>query len=143
MKDSYLILSMLANWIGTVYTLLLRKIASLLIRFFGLIRRRRCRRAHRPQVGIGAGVEGVLKLLGVDLAVLVQNMGVDLGEHVNLSVARVALGGLQVAVVESLAGRAAMPSTMARTRAAACSRPLNPEMFLPRKPMRSGCRWEK
>ena len=30
------------------------------------------RRVYRPQAGIGAGVEGVLKLLGVDLAVLVQ-----------------------------------------------------------------------
>ena len=49
---------------------------------------------HRPQVGIGAGVEGVLKLLGVHLAILVQNVGVDLGDHVDLSVARVALGGL-------------------------------------------------
>ena len=77
------------------------------------------RRAHRPQVGIGAGVEGVLELLGVHLAVLVQNVGIHAGDHVDLGVARVALGGLQVAVVESLAGRAAMPSTMARTRAAA------------------------
>ena len=64
-----------------------------------------CRRAHRPQVGIGAGVEGVLELLGVHLAVLVQNVGIHAGDHVDLGVARVALGGLQVAVVQLSACR--------------------------------------
>ena len=47
-----------------------------------------------------AGIEGALKLLGVDLAILVQNVGIHAGDHVDLSVARITLGGLQVAVVE-------------------------------------------
>ena len=53
---------------------------------------------NRPQVGIG--IEGTRKLLGIDFAVLVQNMGIHTGDHVDLSVAGIALGGLQVAVME-------------------------------------------
>lgn len=52
----------------------------------------------RTQVRIG--IEGTLKLLGVDLAVLVQNVRIHAGDHVDLSVARITLGGLQVAVVQ-------------------------------------------
>ena len=51
-----------------------------------------------PKIGIG--IEGALKLLGVDLAVLVQDVGIHAGNHVDLRMARVALGGLQVAVVQ-------------------------------------------
>ena len=56
-------------------------------------------RAHRPQVGTSAGVEGALELLGVSLAILVQNMSIHAGDHVDLGVACIALGGLHVAVV--------------------------------------------
>ena len=79
--------------------------------------RRRCRflrllwGTDRAQVGIC--VEGALKLLGVDLAVLVQDMGIHAGNHVNLRMARVALGGLQVAVVQfQLVGGAGMTEGM-------------------------------
>ena len=51
-----------------------------------------------PKIGIG--IEGALKLLGVDLAVLVQNVRIHAGNHVDLRMARVALSGFQVAVVQ-------------------------------------------
>ena len=61
-----------------------------------------------PKIGIG--IEGALKLLGVDLAVLVQDVGIHAGNHVDLRMARVALGGLQVAVVQfQLVGGTGMP----------------------------------
>lgn len=53
---------------------------------------------HCPQIRIG--IEGSLKFLGIDLPILVQNVGIDLGDHVDLCVARVALGGLQISVVQ-------------------------------------------
>ena len=53
---------------------------------------------NRTQVGIC--VEGTLKLLGVDLAVLVQNVRIHAGNHVDLCVSRIALSGFQVAVVQ-------------------------------------------
>ena len=59
-----------------------------------------CRRAHRPQIGIGAGVEGVLELLGVHLPVLIQDMGIRAGNHVDLGVSSIALGGLQVVLCD-------------------------------------------
>ena len=58
---------------------------------------------------IDLGIESALKLLGVDLAVLVQDVGIHAGNHVDLRMARVALGGLQVAVVQfQLVGGAGM-----------------------------------
>ena len=57
-------------------------------------------RAHRPQIGIGAGVEGALELLGVHLPVLIQDMGIHAGNHVDLRMARVALGGLRVVLCD-------------------------------------------
>ena len=53
---------------------------------------------NRPQVGIG--IEGTLKLLGVDLAILIQNVSIHAGDHVDLSVACITLGGLQITVVQ-------------------------------------------
>ena len=130
----------------TVSTALLRKIAAVLIGFFGLTCRRVPPRAAQPGYlpvpataeaappeppdpmwrepvpwvlpgmdlpKIRLGIEGALKLLGVDLAVLVQDMGIHAGNHVNLRMARVALGGLQVAVVQfQLVGGAGMTEGM-------------------------------
>lgn len=48
---------------------------------------------------IGSGKEGALNIQDVDLAVLVQNVGIHTCNHVDLRMVRVALGGLQVAVV--------------------------------------------
>ena len=45
-------------------------------------------------------IEGCLKLLGIDLSIFVQDMSVDAGDHVDLRVAGIALGGFQVAVVQ-------------------------------------------
>ena len=46
---------------------------------------------------------------GVDLAILVQNVGIHAGDHVDLGVSGIALGGLQVAVVQfQLIGGAGM-----------------------------------
>ena len=59
-----------------------------------------CRRAHRWQVGIGTGPEGILKLPDTHLPVLAQNVGIHTGDPVDLGIARITLGGLQVAVVQ-------------------------------------------
>ena len=65
------------------------------------------RGTNRTQIRIG--IEGALKLLGVDLPILVQNVGIHAGDHVDLSVSSIALSGLQVAVVQlQLIGGAGM-----------------------------------
>ena len=43
-----------------------------------------------PQVRLY--IEACFKALGINLAVLIQNMGIDLGYHIRLCVARIALG---------------------------------------------------
>ena len=52
------------------------------------------------QTQVGIGIESTLKLLGVDLAVLVQNVGIHASHHVDLGMARIALSGFQVAVIQ-------------------------------------------
>lgn len=49
---------------------------------------------------IRLGIEGCLEFLSVDLSILVQNVSIDTGYHVDLGMARIALGGFQIAVVE-------------------------------------------
>ena len=49
---------------------------------------------------IWIGIESSLKLLGIDFAVLVKDMCIYLCNHVDFSVARVALGCFQVAMVQ-------------------------------------------
>ena len=44
-------------------------------------------------------VEAGLKALGVNLAVLIQNVGIDLGNHVRLCVPRIALCCFDISVV--------------------------------------------
>lgn len=59
---------------------------------------------------IWIGIESSLKLLGIDFAVLVKDMCIYLCNHVDFSVARVALGCFQVAMVQlQLIGSAGMP----------------------------------
>ena len=41
-----------------------------------------------------------LKLLGVDLALLIQDMGIDLSHHLSLGMAGISLSGLDVAMVQ-------------------------------------------
>jgi len=61
-------------------------------------------------VEIWIGIESSLKLLGIDFAVLVKDMCIYLCNHVDFSVARVALGCFQVAMVQlQLIGSAGMP----------------------------------
>ena len=109
----------------TISMFLLRKIPSLLIGVFGLTCRLVPPRAAQPGYlpvpatagavppgppGQASPVPVPSAPLGVDLAVLVQDMGIHAGNHVNLRMARVALGGLQVAVVQfQLVGGAGMP----------------------------------
>ena len=62
---------------------------------------------HTAQIWVC--VKRALKLLGVDLPILVQNVGIHAGDHVDLSVSSIALSGLQVAVVQlQLIGGAGM-----------------------------------
>ena len=55
-------------------------------------------RFYIPQIRIS--IKGTLKLLGIDLAVLVKDVGVHFCNHINFRMARVSLGGFQIAVVE-------------------------------------------
>ena len=65
------------------------------------------RRFHTAQIWVC--VKRTFKLLCVDLPILVQNVGIHAGDHVDLSVSSIALSGLQVAVVQlQLIGGAGM-----------------------------------
>ena len=61
---------------------------------------------HRAQVWLGiitllwSGIESRLKLLSTDLSVFIQDVGIDVGNHIDLRMTGVALGGLQIAVVQ-------------------------------------------
>ena len=62
---------------------------------------------------IGVGIERGLKLLRIDLAILVENVRIDLCDHVDLGVSGVTLRRLEIAVIElELVGRAGMPEGM-------------------------------
>ena len=54
--------------------------------------------AYLPQIRIR--IEGTLKFLRIDLAVLVENVSIDLCDHIYLCMSCIALCGLQIAVVE-------------------------------------------
>ena len=45
-------------------------------------------------------VESTFKLLGIDLSILIQNVCVHLGNHVDLSMTGITLSGLQVTVIQ-------------------------------------------
>ena len=49
---------------------------------------------------IRLGIEGCLEFLSIDLSILVQNVSIDTGYHVDLGMACIALGGFQIAVVQ-------------------------------------------
>ena len=49
---------------------------------------------------IRVSVESTFKLLGVDLSVLIQNVCVHLGDHINLCMTGITLSGLQVTVIQ-------------------------------------------
>jgi len=71
--------------------------------FYGILRR-----FHITQ--ISRSVESGLEFLCVDLTVFVQNVSVDVGDHVNLRMAGVTLSSLQVTVVQlQLVSRTGMP----------------------------------
>ena len=53
---------------------------------------------HISQIGVR--VEGGLKLLRIDLSIFIQDMSVHTCYHIDLCVSRIALCGLQIAVVE-------------------------------------------
>ena len=55
-------------------------------------------RFYIPQIRIS--IKGTLKLLGIDLTVLVKDVGVHFCNHINFSMARISLCGFQIAVVE-------------------------------------------
>ena len=55
-------------------------------------------RLYIPQIRIS--IKGTLKLLGIDFAVLVKDVGVHFCNHINFRMTRVSLGGFQIAVVE-------------------------------------------
>ena len=64
-------------------------------------RLRFCRFLRRTDVAkIRLGIEGCLEFLSIDLSILVQNVSIDTGYHVDFGMARIALGGFQIAVVE-------------------------------------------
>ena len=64
--------------------------------------------ATAPQ--IRSGIEACLKALDVDLAVFIQDVGIYLGYHVRLCVARIALCCFDISVVQlQLIGRAGVP----------------------------------
>ena len=49
---------------------------------------------------IRVSVESTFKLLGVDLSVLIQNVCVHLGDHIDLCMTGITLSSLQVAVIQ-------------------------------------------
>lgn len=49
---------------------------------------------------IRVSVESTFKLLGVDRSVLIQNVCVHFGDHINLSMTGITLSGLQVTVIQ-------------------------------------------
>ena len=61
---------------------------------------------HGTQIRLGistllwSGIESRLKLLGADLSVFIQNVGIDVGDHIDLRMTGVALSGFQIAVVQ-------------------------------------------
>ena len=55
-------------------------------------------RSHITQIRVG--VEGRFKLLSVDLSVLIQNVCINSRDHVDLRMAGITLGCLQVAVIQ-------------------------------------------
>lgn len=56
------------------------------------------RRFHTAQIWVC--VKRTFKLLCIDLAVFIKNVRIHAGNHIDLSVARITLGSLQIAVVE-------------------------------------------
>ena len=64
-------------------------------------------RFYIPQIRIS--IKGTLKLLGIDLSVLVKDVGVHFCNHVDFSMVRISLSSFQIAVVEfELVGGAGM-----------------------------------
>ena len=60
-----------------------------------------CRFLRRTDIAkIRLSIEGSLEFLSVDLSILVQNVSIDTGYHVDLGMACIALGGFQIAVVQ-------------------------------------------
>lgn len=69
------------------------------------------RRLHGSEIGVC--IERGLKSLSIDLTVLLQDVGIDFGNHIEVGMAGVSLRRLQVAVIEfQLIGRAGMPEAV-------------------------------
>ena len=88
---------------GCERTRQLRRLLKLLHKAFKVQGRRFrfCRFLRRTDIAeIRLGIESSLKFLSIDLSILVQNMSIDTGYHVDLGMARIALGGFQIAVVQ-------------------------------------------
>ena len=59
------------------------------------------------------GIKGLLKPLRIDLAVFIQDMSIDLSDHVDLRMSRIILRCLQIAMIQlKLVCRAGMPKRM-------------------------------
>ena len=88
---------------GCERTRQLRRLLKLLHKAFKVQGRRLrfCRFFRWTDIAkIRLGIEGSLEFLSIDLSILVQNVSIDTGYHVNLGMACIALGGFQIAVVE-------------------------------------------
>lgn len=88
---------------GCERTCKLRRLLKLLHKTFKVQGRRFrfCRFLRRTDIAkIRLGIEGCLKFLSIDLSILVQNVSIDTGYHVDLGMTRIALSGFQIAVVQ-------------------------------------------
>lgn len=65
---------------------------------------------------IRVGVKFRIEFLCVDFPILVQDVSINLGDHLNFRMAGIALSGLDVTVIElQLVGRAGMPERIRNT----------------------------
>ena len=101
---------------GCERTCQLRRLLKLLHKAFKVQGRRFrfCRFLRRTDIAkIRLGIEGSLEFLSIDLSILVQNVSIDTGYHVDLGMACIALGGFQIAVVQfQLVGGTGMTERM-------------------------------